>query len=190
MIWLMVLWNLFVSWSNAKFVAYNWRVAGKGGFAWWINGCAAVMSACGFTWCYALLYAHAGHALGYLSAGGLRAVQELVYVAIIFPVLGTGLGITLYTLERAWRSGDGFEIANGLYNVGAQVHNTAGAIRELPGVFEHLGGFFGGSSKSDKDNDNPGAALVVLLAGVAMLAGVATTWWIISSTVNDTHTRG
>lgn len=188
MIWLLVLWNLFVSWSNAKFVAYNWRASQKGGFAWWINGCAAVMSACGFTWCYALLYAHVGHALGYLSAGGLRAVQELVYVAIIFPVLGTGLGITLYTLERAWRSGDGLEIANAAYNVGAQVHNTYGAVSNLPGVFEHLGGFF----KSDRDKDEPGeaAALVVLLAVVAMLAGMATTWWIISTTVNDTHTRG
>lgn len=187
---LLTLWNLFCSWGNAKFVGMNWKEGRKSGFVWWINICAAIMSACGFTWCYALIIAMLGDATGYLPPEAAKAIVELAYVFVIMPILGSGLGITIFTVRRAWQSGDSREIANATYNVFAQASNTYDAVVHMPDVFSSLGSFFGGSSKSSsssKDDDNGGAlaALVVAIVIFAIVGGIWTTTKIIVDTANE-----
>lgn len=192
---LLLCWNLFVSWGNAKFVGMNWKEGRKNGFVWWINICAAIMSACGFTWCYALIISTVGGAFGWIPPEAVKAIQELTYVFVIMPILGSGLGITVYTLRRAWESGDSREIGNAAYNVFAQASNTYDAIVHMPSIFADLGSFFGGSSSSkssssssSKDDDNGGGAIAMVVVGLvifAIIGGIWTTVQIIVDTANE-----
>lgn len=189
---LLICWNLFVSYGNAKFVGWNWKEGRKSGFVWWINICAAIMSACGFTWCYSMVIALVGEATGYLPHSAAKALTDLTYVFVIAPILGTGMGITVYSLRQAWQTGDSRAIGNATYNVFAQASNTYDAVVHLPDVFSSLGSFFGGSSKSDSkssDSKDDGggalAGLVVALVIFAIIGGIWTTVSIIVDTANE-----
>ena len=129
---------------------------------------------------------------GYLLSGeALQAFYDLGYLVIIFPVLGSGLAITIHS----WRSlarrrsegkaGFGDYAVTG-WNTYAQVHNTYRALQEIPGVLDRLGDFFGstGSSSGSSSKDSKGmvGVLVVVMVILAVLSGILTTYSIIQST--------
>lgn len=178
LIWIL---NFGISWFNAYSVGRSWADSKAiGGWPRFLVWCAAVMSACGFTWCYLIVVAFGASAFGYLDTYHLKMVLELGYVVIIVPILGAGLGIWIDSLTTAWRRRDLASIGVAGWNTFAQVHNTYQAASALPGIFEDLGSFF-----SDSDSDNAQGKvvmLVVALVVLALLGGIFTTVAIVRTT--------
>lgn len=193
-IWLL---NFGISILNAIGCGVVWDASkAKGGWAHFMTWMGAVMSACGFTSCYLLIIGFIGSNIpaqviagkgeqlsGFLISGDtLQAFYELGYVMIIFPIIGSGLAITVNSwrelaLRRAQNQAGALDYAVTGWNTFAQIDNMYNAYRDLPGVFEHLGSFFGGGSSSKKDNK----MLVIALVVAAVLSGVLTTASIIRS---------
>lgn len=186
MIFLIWLLNFTISWLNAWGCGKSWRETKlTGGWPHFVNWCSAIMSASGFTWCYLVIAGTVGslwsveHENGVkgplLSAEAVDAFSSLGYLVIIAPVLGAGLALTINSWRRfsEQRSlSTGVETA---WNSLAQAHNIYGAIRNAPGAFESVLKFFSGSKSDSKEK-----GLVVALVVFAALAGIMTTYTIIS----------
>jgi len=194
MIVLLFVLNAAISAFNAWGCGLMWdSTKAKGGGAHFMTWMGAVMSACGFTWCYLVVLGFGGAILPMslidkeaeagvmlLDAASLQAFFDLGYIVIIFPILGSGLAIMLsswrsFARRRSFGSG-----AVAGWNTFAQVHNTYQAVKHIPGVLERLGGFFGGGSKGSGGKKDA-RLLVVLLVVVALVGGVLTTYAIIQA---------
>lgn len=184
----LLLLNFAISFLNAWGCGRTWdETKDEGGIPHFLNWCAATMSACGFTWCYTILFAMIGAVIPITQEDGttamlldeesVQAVLELGYVVVILPVLGSGLALTVNSWNRFWQRrslGSGVEAG---YNTFAQVHNTYNAVRALPSIFDHLGEFFGDSEKKDFRG-----VLVLIIVAVGLFGGILTTWGIINNT--------
>lgn len=183
--------NFVISILNAWICGRSWNeTRHERGWPHFMNWMGAIMSACGFTWCYTLLMAfiasvvqveaddHTRHAL--LDAQYVQGMVELGYVVIILPILGSGLAITVESWSYFWRRRTFGSGAVAGYNTAAQIHNMYSAASNLPGVFRHLGKLFGGDGKKDGR-----AILIIVLVAVAVLGGVLTTYAIIRSTMTS-----
>jgi len=101
----------------------------------------------------------------------MTTIFNLWYVAIIFPILGSGLAIWAHSLREAYRRRDFSSIATAGWNTFAQIHNTVSAVENLGGVFGQLGGFFGKIVKAEKDDsDDIKSKLVVLVVMLVVLS--------------------
>jgi len=185
MLFLLFLVNLVISWFNAYHVGSVWDSArAKGGWARLMTWAGAMMSASGFTWCYTVILGllgsvipmdHQDPAQGMLLEGeSLQAFFELGYTIIIFPILGSGLAMTVNSWRNLARKdrGIGDWVETG-WNTYAQVSNTLDAYENLPEISDHLRDFFKG--------DNKKGAIVVFLVALALLGGVMTTYFIVNS---------
>jgi hypothetical protein len=154
----------------------------------------AIMSACGFTWCYLVVIgfvgavtpmtlideeAEAGVML--LQAESLQAFFDLGYIVIIFPILGSGLAITVHSWRAFARRRSLGSGAVAGWNTFAQVHNTYRAAQAIPGVLDRLGGFFGKGGSGSSSGGTTGGLIVIVLVVVAVLGGILTTYAIIQS---------
>ena len=183
MLFLLFLVNLVISWFNAYHVGSIWDSARtKGGWARFMSWAGAMMSASGFTWCYMVLLGLLGSVVpmdlqdptqGMLLEGeSLQAFFEFGYVIIVFPILGSGLAMTVNSWRNLARKdrGIGDWVETG-WNTYAQVSNTLDAYENLPEISDHLRDFFKG--------DNKKSAIVVFLVAISLLGGVLTTYAII-----------
>lgn len=184
MLFLLFMVNVVISFFNAYSVGGVWDSARvKGGWARIMAWAAAVMSASGFTWCYMVILGLLGSVIpmdfqdpsqGMLLAGeSLQAFYEIGYMIIVFPILGSGLAITVdswRSLARKDRSVGDFAITG--WNTYAQVSNIQNAYENLPGITDHLSDFF-------KDSDDKKSAIVIFLVAIALLGGIMSTYAII-----------
>jgi hypothetical protein len=169
--------NFAISVWNAYAVGKVWveaRVAGGWHrFMCWVG---AVMSACGFTWCYLVFLALTAHHFGWLADDQVRAALDLGYVLLLPFVLFGGYAITLDSWAQAFRRGGFLNYGMAAWNTYASVHNTYSAWRNLGGAFSSLGDFLGGGRRRERGRDGDGGGVVVLLlVAFALLAGVLTT---------------
>lgn len=199
-----IIWivNAVISSFNAWLCGQTWdSTKARGGSAHFMNWMGAIMSASGFTWCYLLivgligsatpmqLFANEGQTLeGYLLDGAtLQAFYDLGFLVIYFPIVGSGLAITVATwrsLARRRASGQaGFgDYAVTGWNTYAQVSNLYTGYREIPGIFDRLGDFFGGGvSSGSKDKKGSASIIVVLAVILAVCGGVLTTYGILQA---------
>jgi hypothetical protein len=171
--------NFGISVWNAYAVGKVWieaRVAG----GWhrlmcWVG---AVMSACGFTWCYLSFLALTAHHFQWLSDEQVLATLNLGYLLLLPFILFGGYALTLDSWARAFRGGGILNYGAAAWNTYASIHNTYSAWRNLGGAFASLGDFFGGSRRSERGrggNGGGGIVIVLLLVAFALLAGVLTT---------------
>jgi hypothetical protein len=186
MIYLILIFNFAVSWFNAWACGRTWNESKRtGGWPHFVTWCAAVMSACGFTWVYLFFLAlvagniHHGNGVPLLSAHRIQQMVELGYVVIILPMLGSGLGITLSSWQTFNRNRSLMTGGVAAYNTFAEAYNTIQAIRVLPGIFGDLGDLF---KRGKDEDDDTSARLVLLLVAFALLSGVLTTTAIIRRT--------
>ena len=174
--------NFAISIWNAYAVGKVWveaRIAGGWHrFMCWIG---AIMSACGFTWCYLSFLALTAHHFGWLTDEQVLAALNLGYILLLPFILFGGYAITLDSWAQAFRHGGFLNYGAAAWNTYASFHNTYSAWRNLGGAFTSLGNFFGGSRKSERDRDDGsgGIIVVILLVVFALLAGVLTTTVII-----------
>lgn len=189
--------NFAISWFNAWTCGSTWDST-KGGppLAHFMNWMGAIMSASGFTWCFLVIIGFLGantpmslieaDATGMLLSGGsLEALWSLGYLAIIFPILGSGLAITV----QSWRAlsrrraqgkaGAGDYAVTG-WNTFAQVSNTVSAFENIPTAAGNVTSFF---SSDSSDNQSNALLVKVVILGVviAVFGGIITTYLIINS---------
>ncbi|OGJ58377.1 hypothetical protein A2635_03580 [Candidatus Peribacteria bacterium RIFCSPHIGHO2_01_FULL_51_9] len=176
--------NFGISWFNAWSVGRAWADSkAAGGLARLVVWCGAIMSACGFTYVYLVLLVLGASAFvdpEYLPPEYVQGAFELGYVIIIIPIIGSGIGITIHSICVAWRTRRLRDMGIAGWNIFAQSYNTYSAVRNLPGVFEHLGKLF-------KGGDGKGKALLfmVLLVVLAVCGGILTTTLIVRSTARS-----
>ncbi len=190
MIVLLLALNFGISWFNAWSVGRSWAdTKAVGGWSRVVIWCAAIMSACGFTWCYLIMLALGAGAIGLLEPKYVQVALEIGYLVIIGPILGSGLGITIDSLTTAWRRKSLGSAAVAGWNTFAQVHNTYQAVKAVPEILQHLGEVFK-SKDGGKDAAKAKAlVLVVILVIIAICAGTLTTAMIIRSTARKYANR-
>ena len=102
----------------------------------------------------------------------MQAIFSLWYVAVIFPILGSGLAIWAHSLRMAYqrRAFASFAVAG--WNTYAQVSNTISAFNHIGGALGNIGEFFV-TALSSKGGDGKGkvAILVILLVIISLVAG-------------------
>jgi len=174
-IWIL---NFGISWLNAWGVGRTWiESKAQGGFTHFVTWCAAIMSGCGFTWCYLFVLGYLAGTIHYhghvlLAPRYVNAMIELGYLVIILPIIGSGIGITISSWQSFWRNRDFASGGIAAYNTFAQVYNTIDAIRAMPEILRDVTSVF------DDDNRDSNT-LVFLLVLLALAAGFFTTFTII-----------
>lgn len=186
MIWTIVLliWllNFAISCFNAWSVGRSWvETKAAGGWPRFLAWMGAIMSACGFTWCFLIAEAVLVWKLDYLSIEYVQAMLSLGYLVIILPILGSGLALTMDSWAYFWRRRNFRSGAVAGWNSFAQVYNTYQAVSAIPDALDHVIHVF---SKKDSDSDSK-SVLVILLVVVAILGGVLTTTLIIRATARS-----
>jgi hypothetical protein len=170
--------NCGISVWNAYAVGKVWVEARhEGGWHRFMCWMGAIMSACGFTWCYLSFLALTAHYFQLITEGQVLVALELGYVLLIPFILFAGYAITLDSWVQAYRRGGFLNYGAAAWNTYASIHNTYSATRNLGGAFASLGDFFGGRKGSrDRDGEGPSPIIIViLLVALALLAGVITT---------------
>jgi hypothetical protein len=170
--------NFGIAVWNAYAVGKVWVEARhEGGWHRFMCWMGAVMSACGFTWCYLTFLALTAHHFQWLSEDQLMAVLNLGYVLLVPFILFSGYAITLDSWGQAYRRGGFLNYGAAAWNTYASIHNTYSAWRNMGGAFASLGDFFQRRrGRSSNGGDGPNAVvLVILLVVLALLAGVITT---------------
>lgn len=183
--------NFAISGLNAWACGKTWiESKHAGGVPHFLNWCAAIMSAAGFTWCYLVIIggvgtlipieAEDGTTSPLLSGDAAQAFADLGYMLVVFPIIGTGLALTVHSWGVFWRRRN---FANGLtagWNTYAQVYNIVGSFEHVPRASRGIGDFFGGDSK------DRAKLWVLLLVAIAAIGGCLTTRAIILSTSRGT----
>ena len=171
--------NFAISVWNAYAVGKVWVEARLAGgwhrFMCWMG---AVMSACGFSWCYLSFLALTANYFQWITEEQTMAALNLGYILLIPFTLCAGYAITLDSWVQAFRRGGFLNYGMAAWNTYASIHNSYSAMRNLGGAFTSLGNFFGGRRKGDseRDGDGPnGVVVVILLVALALLGGVITT---------------
>lgn len=169
-------WAAGVAWTESKV---------EGGWVHVMNWCAAIMSACGFTWVYLVVTALIVHATGYLPTVYVQKMLDLGMLCIVIPILGSGLAITIDSWAWAWRRRTFGSGALAAYNTYAQIHNTITVVRAMPSMLEGAGSLFKDLGDSDDDGKGKLAWLAILLAVLAVIGGCLTTAAIIRATARN-----
>ncbi len=133
----------------------------------------------------------------------IKWVSSLWYVAVIFPILGSGLSIWAHSLRVAYQRRDFASIATAGWNSYAQISNTMSAMRNFGFAFSDVsdmfsaitGGLSSGNSDSDSDNKNGKAGLfklailVIILVVTSLLAGFMIAIALVRYFANQTQSR-
>jgi len=167
----LLLLNGGISFWNAYACGSYWTESKQiGGAVRFLNWCGLTMAACGFTWCYLVIYGLIGAGLGKLNPQMLQGLFSLGYLVIILPVIGSGFGIWIHSLALAWRQRTFGNIAVASWNTFAQLNNCYSAIRGIPMAIKKVGDCFSGKAK--------GGYWLVILTILAAVAGIVTTYYI------------
>lgn len=188
LIWIL---NFAISWLNAWGCGKTWNeTKHNGGLPHFMNWMGAIMAASGFTWCYMVIAALAGTIIPIdqgdgtsaplLSQAQLQAFCDLGYIAVVFPIIGAGLAITVHSWGVFYRRRTLADGVTAGWNTFAQIYNVAGAFEHVPQAGRGVWDFF------FKDNDEKGKGLVLLLVVLAVAGGIFTTVAIIRGTARRT----
>ena len=179
----LVVLNFGISWFNAWSVGRSWAETElAGGIVRFMAWCGAVMSACGFTWVYLVFIGVGLRYFHYLNDKWLEVFFNLGYLAIILPVLGSGIAITIESWMIFWQRKTWMNGGVATYNTFAQISNTYQAFSAIPEAIENVTGAF----KSDDDEEDKGMGRLALIAVLfAIAGGMLTTRAIILSTARS-----
>ncbi|MGA3068478.1 MAG: hypothetical protein ABSF29_16675 [Tepidisphaeraceae bacterium] len=178
----LILVNLAISIWNSYATGKAWVEAKyAGGWPRFMTWMGAVMAASGMTWCILtpliLLAVNAGK----LTPDWGQVGMDLGFVLLTPGILFSGLMITINSWARAYRTRKILDLGLAGYNSFAQVYNTYHAIRGFGPAFRRVTkAFLGGKGRKS------GATMVILLAIVALGAGIIITAAIIQHVAAST----
>ncbi len=172
----LLLINAAISAFNAWSVGRSWADVKASGSGWQkiVVVSAFIMSGCGFTWCYLIIFGFIANGMGYLDPDTVVAMLQLGYLVVILPILGSGLAIWIDSVSTAFRRRDLGSVGTAAWNTFAMAHNTYSAVRNIGGILKALGKFFKGGSGKGKAQ-----LLVIALVILALLLGFITTYVIV-----------
>ena len=175
MIFLILLLNLGISFFNARSVGKVWAESkAVGGWIRLLAWCGAIQAAVGFTFVYAYVVGFIAVTSGYLSASTMNIFSSLMYVMLIVPAIGTGIIITIQSWINFVREKSLMNLGVAGWNTFAEAYNMYNAVQSFGGALDTVQNGLGGLFDSDGDSDSS-TARVILLAAIALLAGVLTT---------------
>ncbi len=119
----------------------------------------------------------------------ISAVMNLWYVAVIFPILGSGLAIWAHSLRIAYQRRDFASIATAGWNSFAQIHNTVSAVNNLGGAFGNIGEFFGKAFSGSSDGKGKVGILVILLVVLSLVGGFMIAFGLVRYFAKSTGSR-
>ncbi len=173
-LFLLMLLNTGISaWNAYAAGAYITESRVVGGWPRLIVWCGLVMSACGFSWVYLVIITLVAVSGGWLTLQEGKILFDLGYLALLLPILGSGLGIWAHSIMVAVRRRKLGDVGIAAWNTYAQAHNTWEAARHAPNALKEVVEFM----KSD-DADEAKGKVIALIIGLAILAlsmGVITT---------------
>lgn len=161
--------NFGISWWNAYVCGKAWvETKYIGGWIRLVVWSAAIQSAIGFSMVLLFGIVGLGAVTGLLEANVLKLATAFFYVAIIVPLLGTGLIITIHSWITAYRERDIASMGVAAYNTLAMAHNVYSSIDGI-----------GAATKTIADGlsemEDSRVALAILIVAVALLGGVLLT---------------
>lgn len=174
--------NTGISFWNAKMAGEIWAESkGIGGWIYMITWCTAIQAMIGFSYVYMTVLVLLGDGLHFISAQGLMFMMNLSYVFLIFPLLGTGLALTIQSWIQASREKSLNSLGIAGWNTFAQAYNMYSAVQHIGPAFSMVQNnmeniFFHNNDDDDKEED----ILIVFLVVLAILAGVITTMAVIN----------
>src|SRR3989344_6225414 len=170
---LLFILNVGISFWNAYSCGSYWTESKiAGGWTRVITWCGLIMAACGFTWTYMMIFAVLGVGAKVLTPEWGEVMLKIGYLILIFPILGSGLGIWIHSLVYAFRRRSFGSVAVAGWNTSAQLYNTWQAARTVPGFVDDVIGAFTPKKGRGKD---AGGILVLIIVVLALSAGTITT---------------
>lgn len=110
---------------------------------------------------------------GRIDEHHMKLAFDLWYVFMVFPALGTGLVLWLYSVQMAFRRPGVFSWATAGWNTYAMVHNVGDALQYLPQAGEGAGELLSSNVGSKMD----GKALFAIAAFLVSIGlGILLTW--------------
>jgi len=175
--------NVLISIWNCYAVGSVWKdtMAFGGGFEKTLLWSGVIQSGVGFSMpiliglAYLVVtFATTGAEPALTPAEGQQLMEwifSLWYVAIIFPVLGSGFVIWFHSIKVAYQRRDFASIATAGWNSFAQIHNTVSAVRNLGGALGNVGELFKAAGSSKGDGKGKAAILAIILVIIALMSG-------------------
>jgi hypothetical protein len=175
-VWLLVVLvlNFGVSWANCMTCGRAWEESkAVGGFLRALVWCGAINAAIGFSSVIIFPLTLLAQKMypDVLKPEDVSVIFNLWYLTIIFPVLGSGLIITIESWNYAYRDRSIGNLGRATYNTLAQAHNTMGAINGMQPAFEAVGKLFSGKG----DAQGKLILLAVVIVSLALCAGIILT---------------
>lgn len=109
------------------------------------------------------------------------------YVAVIFPILGTGLAIWIHSVQVAMERRDFASIAAAGWNSFAQISNTVSAVSNLGGALGDVGEMFG--ALKGGDSKGKAAVLAIILVIIALVGGFMIAFALVRFFADRTESR-
>lgn len=171
--------NIGISYLNARSAGKVWAESkALGGGIRLLTWCAAIQSAIGFSYVYVSILMVIVYKLHIISYSGILFMANLSYLFIIFPLVGSGVVITIQSWIQASREKSLGSMGVAAWNTFAQTYNMYYMVQNIGPAFNLVKDHFREIWDNDDDCDEDG--VVVLLVIMALLGGVATTMLIMN----------
>ena len=174
MIYLLLTLNFAISWWNCYAVGGMWAESkALGGFPRLLAWSGLIQAAVGFSMVFGIAIGAVVHAAGYLPPRAAEAAMSLWYLAVIVPVIGSGIVITVHSWIVAYRERSIANMGIAAWNTFAQAYNTYTAIDGVGEAFAKVVDFF---TSDDNEDGSLLAGVVVAVALSALASGVVLAW--------------
>jgi len=192
MILILLVVNFLISIFNAWSVGRTWvETKAIGGWTRFMSWMGATMSAVGFSWCYLVIFAFAAGPDGFhkLDVKYVNAMFSLGYLALVLPLIGSGIAITIDSWAYFWRKRTFASGAVAGYNTFADVYNIYNAVSYVPSAWDTVKDVLfpkKSSSSSSDSSDSAMTRIAITLALLALFGGVLTAAAIIRTVAEST----
>jgi hypothetical protein len=138
--------------------------------------CGVTQSAIGFSSCLILPLIFAAHAIvpKYFTDLYMQGAINLWYLTVIFPILGSGVIITVQSWIVAYRERDLLSMGTAAWNTFAMAYDTYNAVEGIGPALSSVWDAISSAIPSSSDEDDSGAMIglaIMLLVVVAALGG-------------------
>ena len=171
---LLLVINLGISFWNARVTGKNWLESkAAGGWIRIVTWSGAIMSAVGFTYCYAIIITLLGTSLGIIPTAVAKLIMNLTFIGLAIPLLGAGYIITIESWIRAVREKSLLNTSAAVWNTFASAYNTYTTVKTFGNALDSIKNSIDDKGADvDLDSDFGKALILVILV---LFGGVVTT---------------
>lgn len=167
-----VLLNVFFSFINARYSGKTWNETK--GWSRVVNWASLIMSASGLTWVLSLGLGFVVYLSGYLDMIHLKKLFDMSYLAVIFPIVGSGAIITIESWKQFLKEKSTINGLNTAWNTYAMGSNVYSIYKNADVASNSAKDIFG--ELWDGDLEDGFAKVVVIVGLFAIFGGVLSTY--------------